>query len=168
MRTAIDALFRAGLRVAWLGLRAYFLLASPTVRAGMVLVRVEGRILLLRNSYRSEPSFPGGLLKWREPPRTGARRELEEEVGLAVHEDELCFVEVFQQEKWRAHIQLHVFALELEGEPALRIDRREVIHAEFLTPGQISEALPELHPLIERFAATPPGAVVGFAAEDPR
>ncbi len=163
----MDGLHRAGLRIAWLGLRVLFVVARPTVRASVVLVRVEGRVLLLDNSYRAEPSFPGGLLRWREDPREGARRELEEEVGLRVAAGELRFLEVLPQEKWRAVIRLHVYDLELEREPEVRIDRREVVHAAFRTPEEIAAALPEFTELMARVADAASDRVVGFAAEDP-
>lgn len=166
MNAAIDALFRAGLRVAWLGLRVVFFVLRPNIRASVVLVRAKGRLLLVTNSYRDVPGFPGGMLKWREDPLQGARRELAEEVGLRVGDEALRFLEVFPQHKWGARIQLHVFALELDQEPLLEIDRREVVAAEFCTFDQAIAALPEFGELLQRFAAQTPGTAVESGAED--
>jgi ADP-ribose pyrophosphatase YjhB (NUDIX family) len=59
---------------------------NPTFSVGsMVLVeRTDGRVLLVRHSYRRRWGTPGGLLNRGETPAVAARREVEEEVGLAV------------------------------------------------------------------------------------
>jgi ADP-ribose pyrophosphatase YjhB (NUDIX family) len=61
-------------------------LAAPsfTVGALAVIERSDGRMLLVRHSYRPNWGLPGGFLKRREAPDDGARREVREEVGLAV------------------------------------------------------------------------------------
>ena len=55
-----------------------------TVGAICVIERSDGRILLVRHSYRDRWGFPGGLLKRGEAVGAGACREAMEEVGLAV------------------------------------------------------------------------------------
>ncbi|HEY2330736.1 MAG TPA: NUDIX domain-containing protein [Acidimicrobiales bacterium] len=55
-----------------------------TVGAICVIERPDGRILLVRQSYRRHWGFPGGLLQRREDAELGARREVLEEVGLDV------------------------------------------------------------------------------------
>jgi 8-oxo-dGTP diphosphatase len=56
--------------------------ANYTVGAICVVSRPDGRILLVKPSYRDGWSVPGGLVGRRETPRDAARRELREEVGL--------------------------------------------------------------------------------------
>jgi 8-oxo-dGTP diphosphatase len=60
--------------------------ASPSYRVGAICVvrRPDGRLLLVRHSYRDSWGFPGGVLKRNEEPPAGARRETLEEVGLAI------------------------------------------------------------------------------------
>ncbi|MBW2242592.1 MAG: NUDIX hydrolase [Deltaproteobacteria bacterium] len=152
MRAAIDACFRAGLRLAWLGLRAYFAIFRPKIRASVVLVHWEGQLLLVTNSYRKGQGFPGGMLKWREDPRQGACRELEEEVGLAIRPDGLHFLGVFVRKEWGAEIELHAFGLEFDQEPTPEIDQREVVEAVFFSVEEAARRLPESRDLIERFA----------------
>jgi 8-oxo-dGTP diphosphatase len=55
-----------------------------SVGATCLIERADGRVLLLRQSYRTRWGLPGGLLKRREEPADGARREVAEEVALAV------------------------------------------------------------------------------------
>jgi len=55
-----------------------------TVGATAVIERPDGHILLVRQSYRHRWGVPGGLLKRGEDPSIGARREVFEEIGLAI------------------------------------------------------------------------------------
>lgn len=57
---------------------------SFTVGAICVIERSDGRVLLVRHSYRDRWGFPGGLLTRGEEVEDGARREATEEVGLDV------------------------------------------------------------------------------------
>jgi len=59
---------------------------APTFTVGAICVveRSDGRILLVRHSYRNRWGFPGGLLKRGEEVVDGAHREAMEEVGLSI------------------------------------------------------------------------------------
>ena len=57
---------------------------SYTMGAICVIERRDGAILFVRHSYRTRWGVPGGLLCRREEPADAARREVLEEVGLAV------------------------------------------------------------------------------------
>jgi 8-oxo-dGTP pyrophosphatase MutT (NUDIX family) len=59
---------------------------NPTfsVGAAVVVERADGRILLVRHSYRRRWGTPGGLLNRGETPDVAARREVDEEIGLDV------------------------------------------------------------------------------------
>jgi ADP-ribose pyrophosphatase YjhB (NUDIX family) len=55
-----------------------------TVGSICVIERADGAVLLVRQSYRRSWGIPGGLLKRGERPDDAARREVDEEVGLAI------------------------------------------------------------------------------------
>jgi ADP-ribose pyrophosphatase YjhB (NUDIX family) len=55
-----------------------------TVGAMCLIERSDGRVLLVRQTYRNRWGLPGGLVARREPPADAARREVAEEVGLDV------------------------------------------------------------------------------------
>lgn len=55
-----------------------------TVGAMCFIERDDGAMLLVRLSYRQRWGVPGGLLKRGEQPAEAARREVREEVGLAI------------------------------------------------------------------------------------
>jgi 8-oxo-dGTP diphosphatase len=57
---------------------------SFTVGAICAIERPDGALLLVRQSYRRNWGIPGGLLKRGEQPADAARREVDEEVGLAI------------------------------------------------------------------------------------
>jgi ADP-ribose pyrophosphatase YjhB (NUDIX family) len=59
---------------------------APSYSVGSISIveRDDGRILLVRHSYRNAWGFPGGLLNRGEGPRDGAIREAREEVAIAV------------------------------------------------------------------------------------
>jgi 8-oxo-dGTP pyrophosphatase MutT (NUDIX family) len=66
-------LARVTLRVLW----------SPTDMGAVGLViGADGRVLLVRHSYRAGWSLPGGAVDRGEPPAMAVLRELGEEVGL--------------------------------------------------------------------------------------
>src|SRR5688572_3938017 len=57
---------------------------SYTVGAICIIERADGRLLLVRHSYRNAWGFPGGLLNRGEGPVDGAVREAREEVDIAI------------------------------------------------------------------------------------
>jgi 8-oxo-dGTP diphosphatase len=57
---------------------------SFTVGAICLIERSNGDVLLVRQTYRQRWGIPGGLLRRGEEPADAARREVLEEVGLAI------------------------------------------------------------------------------------
>jgi 8-oxo-dGTP diphosphatase len=59
---------------------------SPSFSVGTICIieRTDGRILVVRQSYRHRWGFPGGLLKRGEEVADGARREAFEEIGIDI------------------------------------------------------------------------------------
>lgn len=59
---------------------------SPSFTVGSICVieRPDGHLLLIQHAYRDRWGIPGGLLKRGEDPSDAARREVMEEVGLAI------------------------------------------------------------------------------------
>ncbi len=141
MKRVLDAAWRAGLRVAWAGAIVWFRIRRPHLRASCVLVEHEGRILVLRNSYRDEPALPGGFLKRGEEPLAGALRELGEELGLDVAPECLQDLGVTDHLESGATMSVHLFHLPCPAPPTLRLDGREIVGAEFQTPAAAAQSL---------------------------
>ncbi|MGK5519163.1 NUDIX domain-containing protein [Micromonospora sp. URMC 107] len=57
-------------------------MATPRVAAGALFFDNEGRILLVRPSYKKHWDIPGGYVEPGESPRAACVREVREELGL--------------------------------------------------------------------------------------
>ncbi|MGB5282934.1 MAG: NUDIX hydrolase [Polyangiales bacterium] len=131
-----NALIRAVYRAAHWGLRLLWFIRRPETSGALVAVWHQGRVLLVKNSYRAQLTFPGGYIRRREDRRTAAARELREEVGINVQPKRL--VHAYHGTHVFEHRQdtLDIYELEVDSEPNVQVDNREVVRAEFLTPDE--------------------------------
>lgn len=132
MSSLLDPLVRVAYRGAYSLALAYWFVRRPETEGTLVGVWMGGKVLLLQNSYKHAFSLPGGgRHKGESPVETGAR-ELREEVGLRVSTDALR--EVFSSrgsDEYKRDL-CHFVELELDAEPSLVLDNREVVWARFL------------------------------------
>jgi 8-oxo-dGTP diphosphatase len=121
VRGLTDACFRTAFRIGF-PLVNRWTRKSPSV---MMAIWVGDTVLIVRHSYRKGLSLPGGGIKKSETDfRVAAARELMEEVGLDIDPTKLI---------WQlSGTYFHLYEAELETVPILRIDRREIIFAQFL------------------------------------
>jgi 8-oxo-dGTP diphosphatase len=131
-RDLTDAAVRTAYRGAYSLAMAYWFVRRPSTDGVFVGVWHGRRVLLLQNSYKRLFSMPGGGAHPGESHLETGMRELQEEVGLTLSASQLReALDVVHYEEYKRD---HVFFLEVEldTEPALTIDRREVIWAAFL------------------------------------
>jgi 8-oxo-dGTP pyrophosphatase MutT (NUDIX family) len=132
----INALIRTVYRVAHWGLRLLWFIRRPETTGALVAVWHHGRVLLVKNSYRPQLTLPGGYIRPREDRRTAAARELREEVGISVQPRRLVHAyhatHLFEHRK----DTLDIYELEVDDEPRVQVDNREVVQAEFHTPDE--------------------------------
>lgn len=167
-----DRLWRTAMRFAYRAQLAWWYVRRPVIRGAYVAVWHEGRVLVIRNSYRRRLSLPAGGLKRGEAPRRAAVRELAEEVGIRVAPERLAYHGEIVNPSGYAEDHAHVFELRCERPPSFRVDGREVVWAEFMDPGEALErgVVGVVRRYLERVGpaspASAPGA--GDAGDDDR
>jgi len=132
----INALIRALYRLAHWGLRLVWLVRRPETTGVLVAVWYGGRVLLVKNSYRRQLTLPGGYVRQREERRNTAARELQEEVGIRVQPKRLEHAYHGTHPFEHRQDTLDIYEVELEEEPTVCVDQREVVRAEFHTPDE--------------------------------
>jgi len=135
----INALIRAVYRVAHWGLCLLWYIRRPETTGALVAVWHEGRVLLVKNSYRAQMTLPGGYVRPREDRRTTAARELREEVGINVQPKRLVHAYHGTHLFENRQDTLDIYELEVDAAPNVRVDEREVVRAEFLPPARALE-----------------------------
>ena len=113
---------------------AWWRIRRPRLRGAAVAVWHDGRVLVVRNSYRTSLNLPGGGVGRREDHRDAAARELREEVGIHVAPAALSYVGEFVEITEYAADHVHLYELRCETEPNYQVDGREVVQGHFLTP----------------------------------
>ena len=68
-------------RAAYLAARIWWFIRRPHTNGSLVALWCDGRLLLVRTSYRQLYSLPGGFMKHGETSLAAAERELQEELG---------------------------------------------------------------------------------------
>lgn len=161
--TLLDRFYQLGYRIGYQLVRLFWLLLRPTTHGALVVVWKQGSLLLVRNSYVSYFSPPGGYVRGGETVKHAAIRELEEETGLKVSPEQLtlCHEETHDWEFKRDHVTM--FDVEVVGPVDVHVDHREVIAAGFYAP---EEALslnlfPPLRRRLEKYIADRPRAATG-------
>lgn len=119
-----------------------FLSPSYSVGAICVIERSDGRMLLVRQTYRSNWGLPGGLLKRHEAPADAVRREVAEEVGLNI--------ELVGEPAVVVEADLHRVDIVFRARPALGADpdgsqpgSAEIEACSWFAPEQLPELQPE-------------------------
>ena len=124
------------MRIAYRLRLAWWYVRRPEIHGSYIAVWHGERVLIIRNSYRRHLSFPAGGRARGETLLDTAQRELREEVGIsAAHADLAYYGELVHHSSY-AEDHGHVFELFCASAPEVRVDRREVIWAEFLAPDE--------------------------------
>jgi 8-oxo-dGTP diphosphatase len=150
--TLIDRGFQVAFKVAHRLLRVYWLFRSPRTRGVLVAVWHDGKVLIVKNSYRRHYTLPGGYQHSGETfAQTGAR-ELSEECGVVVATDSLrpSYEGVHRFEFRNDDVTL--LEVELPTKPSVSIDNREVVWADFKAPSEVlgMPVVPHLVEYLER------------------
>jgi 8-oxo-dGTP diphosphatase len=121
-----------------------FRVATPRVAAGVLFRDADGRILLVKPTYKDGWDIPGGYVEPGESPKQAAAREVEEELGLTVPIGRLLVVD------WAPHPDegdklLFVFdggALQQRADH-LSVEKGEIDRVEYVAPNDANDRMPE-------------------------
>lgn len=131
--------------------RVASILVRPSLRGALALVQVEDRILLVRNSYNSWFTLPGGRVDRGESFTSGAARELREETGVHVAEADLALVHAATH-RWQQRTErIEIHAARLPNRPDVMPDPVEIAEARWVS---LDEALSlRLYPPLQDYLA---------------
>jgi 8-oxo-dGTP diphosphatase len=155
----INAFVRTGYRLAYLAFRAWWFVRRPQTHGAAVALWHEGKILMVRTSYRDCLSLPGGFVRAGEPSEQAARRELHEELGISIPRQEL-------RHTWHGMIrfesrrdEIDIWEASVTEAPTPCVADREIVWAGWLTPAEAMThvLLPHLAAYLKG-AASPPKA----------
>lgn len=142
-----DDLYAAGL-LSWDGL------PGIPASAGAILRDRRGRILLLKPTYKSGWTIPGGVMEADgETPWQACRREILEEIGVHVESGRLAAVDTRPAKARKAMGLRFLFdcgVLDDAQVAVIRVQAEEVSEHAFLAP---AEALQLLRPAVRRRVA---------------
>lgn len=137
LEAAVDLGFRTAYRVAHRMLRAYWKIRKPNTHGALIAVWHEGRLLLVKNSYRRFYTLPGGYVRSGESAAEAARRELIEEVDLRLSLDQLREVYSRTHQFENRYDKVTIVEVEVHEPPRFDVDNREVVWASFEPPDAI-------------------------------
>jgi len=133
----VDLGFRTAYKVAHRMLRAYWRVRRPSTHGALVALWHDGKLLLVKNSYRRHYTLPGGYVRSSESAAAAAQRELLEEVGLRLPLERLREVYSRTHPFENRQDEVTIVEVEVDEPPRFGVDNREVVWAGFETPEQV-------------------------------
>jgi 8-oxo-dGTP diphosphatase len=152
MIALIDKGFQSAYWVAHRLLRAYWFVRNPQTQGALAAVWHAGQVLVVKNSYRTQYTLPGGYVRPGESAAEAAVRELMEEVNIRCASSSMEQVYSGEHPFEFRQDALTIVEAELPNRPVPRVDNREVVWAGFLSPSELLK-LPIVPHLSEYLAA---------------
>lgn len=127
-----------------------------TKRAAKILIfNPDGRVLILRRSgtHPHVPytyDLPGGELDEGESPAVGLLREVREETGIIMKENDLTAIDTNELDAFGRHYHVTLFSAKLVSDPTVKLSFE---HDEYkwLPPDEAKIVGIAYEPMIERF-----------------
>jgi 8-oxo-dGTP diphosphatase len=145
----INACFRSAYRLAYPLARRWWAWRGHNGTA--IAVWLGDRVLVVRHSYKPGLRLPGGGVKAGEDHMLAAIRELQEETGLVVAAADV----VLLMETYGKFGKRSIFEVQLDAEPELTVDQREIVYAGFAPVDSVIEYNPRLRSYL-RARPSPP------------
>lgn len=107
--------------------------------SGVMLEDLEGKLLVVKANYKSYWTLPGGLIDEGETPKQAAVREVFEEIGIQLAEDDLSFVLV--ADRMSDNLQTYQFlfkaTLSEQAKKAIILQTAEIDEYALVTRSQV-------------------------------
>lgn len=118
-------------------------MARPRMAAGVLFFNAQGRVLLVRPSYKPMWEIPGGYIETGESPLDACKREVQEELGITPRIGGLLVVDWAPSDAEGDKV-LYVFnggELPPEEVASIKLAPDELLAADFHPADQIDELL---------------------------
>ena len=110
-------------------------LLSPVVfGATAIIADRNGKVVLVRHSYMTGLSLPGGGVKRAEPPRAAILRELSEEIGVVRSDPPELFGVYTRRSGWATNVIVVYRLMNAEVEFKPNFEVREIVFADPADP----------------------------------
>lgn len=124
--------------------KLYWFIFRPSTTGVKCLIRYDGKILLIRNSYSPEAwTLVGGGVKSSEEPASAVKREVVEEVGLNL--ESVSILGKYESDKEYKKDTVYCFYSELASFPIVKASKIEIIEAQWFDqknlPSNVSKAV---------------------------
>jgi ADP-ribose pyrophosphatase YjhB (NUDIX family) len=96
----------------------------------------EGRVLIVKPSYRRHYGLPGGFIRRGETPAEAASREVSEELQLQIPAADLNLAWSGSTVFEHRHDTTTVLEIAVNARPVIRVDGSEIISADWKTPAE--------------------------------
>ena len=110
-------------------------LPKKRLAAGLLIHDAQGRVLIVKPTYKDTWEIPGGAVEVDESPRDGSRRESREELGIDIRPQRLLCVDYNSTTDGYLESLMFIFdggTLTPEQEDAIAVDGREVSEWQFV------------------------------------
>lgn len=113
------------------------------VAAGALVTSADGRVLVVRPTYKPGWEIPGGCVEDGESARDACARELLEELGIPLPVGRLLVLEHQTAQDDKGDSLMLVYDVTVAADPErLRLASEELAEARFVAPDALSEHLP--------------------------
>lgn len=92
-------------------LKIYWKIFKPKKSGTKIILTYQGKTLLVKHTYGNKFTFPGGNLKKGEDKEAGIRREVKEELGIALNN--IFYLGSFVSTLYYKENTIHVYKAEL-------------------------------------------------------
>lgn len=120
-------------------------MARPRISAGALFTDTDGRVLLVRPTYKPHWDIPGGYVEPGESPLAACRREIREELGITPPVNAHTFIVDWAPAAGEGDKILFVFAggrLDDQALDAITFADGEIAEVRYVSPADLDSYVP--------------------------